>query len=355
MPQAVWTGELSFGLVNIPVKLYSATSPKRVQFHQYEAGTGRRIRYARVPTGPVLDEAPPPFEPESEFPPRVAGAPSTETSGSDSPGPHQEPSFKPGESPARVEEESPSGPEGEWASRAEEESPSGGAREPLSDAEEEAEVPWEEVVKGYEVEPGRVVTVTPDELSAVAPERSRALEVEQFVELREIDPVHFDKSYYLAPQSGSGARPYWLLYEAMESAEKVAIGRFVMRTKEYLAAIRPGEHVLMLETLFYADEVRDPKELWLPVMEESPERELQMARHLIDALTDEWEPDRHRDQHRERLLDLLRSKAGEALVSTEPEEEEAPSSVIDLMKALEASVEEAKRSRAGEDSQSDVS
>jgi DNA end-binding protein Ku len=193
MPQAVWTGSLSFGLVAIPVKLYSATAPRDVRFHQYEAGTGRRVRYRRVAAGPPPE--PPPVPERSDQP----------------------------------------------------------------------EVPWEDVVKGYEIEPGRVVTVTPDELMQVAPERTRVLEVEEFVDLREIDPIHFEKSYYVMPQPGAGAeRPYRLLLRAMETTGKVAVGRFVMRTREYLAAVRPGPDVLVLETLFFADEVRDPKEIWTP-------------------------------------------------------------------------------------------
>jgi DNA end-binding protein Ku len=227
MPQAVWVGELSFGLVNIPVKLYAATSPKRVQFHQYKTGTGQRIRYRRVTEEPVPDDVPRPGD-DSE--------------------PQRDRSrlLK----PVSSEENAP--PASDQSNESED---SGG----------EAEVPWEEIVRGYEVEPGRVVAVEPEELESVAPERSRVLEVEQFVDAREIDPVYFEKSYYVVPQRGAVTqRPYWLLYRAMENAGKVAIGRFVMRTKEYLVAVRPGEHVLILEALFYADEVRDPKEVWMP-------------------------------------------------------------------------------------------
>src|SRR5918992_3193990 len=192
MPQAVWTGTLSFGLVNIPVRLYTATSPKRVRFHQYEAGTGRRIRYRRVVEGsPSEDISWSADEPELE---------TDESLPEPEPSQHAEPS--------------------DW----EEETPDG------EGYDEEIEVPWEEIVKGYEVEPGRVVTVDADELESVAPERSRVLEVEQFVDLNAIDPVHFEKSYYVAPQRGTATeRPYWLLYRAMEDAGKVAIGRFVMR------------------------------------------------------------------------------------------------------------------------------
>lgn len=310
MPQAVWTGDLGFGLVNIPVKLYTATSPKRVRFHQYEAGTGRRIRYRRVAEGPP----PAPFE-----------------SLPDEPTEEEPPSFEVSEPTAppvwRREEE----PE-------------------LEREEPEAEVPWERIVRGYEVEPGRVVTVETEELESVAPERSRMLEVELFVDLGDIDPVHFEKSYYVVPQRGAATeRPYWLLHRAMQESGKVAVGRFVMRTKEYLVAVRPTEHLLMLETLFYADEVRDPEQLWVPPVQEPSERELTLARQFVEGLEGPWRPERHRDGHRERLLDLIHGKSGFAVHVPEPgEEEPAGATVTDLMDALKASVEAAKQARAEE-------
>jgi DNA end-binding protein Ku len=316
MPQAVWIGTLSFGLVNIPVKLYSATSPKQVKFHHYEADTGRRIRYARVATGPASDDVSGPLvevpspPAEDEVPPEAPRvAPDVET-------------------------------------------PRDGADyEPVDDAGDEAgderEVEWDEVVKGVEVEPGRVVTVTHEELASVAPERSRVLEIEQFVAREDIDPVHFDKTYYVVPASDRGAaRPYWLLHRAMEAAGKMAVGRFVMRRREYLVTVRAGEHVLMLETMFYADEVRDPKEVWVPSIDEPPERELRLAREFVEALTGPWEPERRRDEHRERLLELLDSKSGDAFTVPDVDEEPAPSPAVDLMKALEASVAAAKEARA---------
>jgi DNA end-binding protein Ku len=310
MPQAVWVGDLSFGLVNIPIKLYAATSPKRLRFHQYEAGTGRRIHYRRVATGATSDEIQPPAEGSESEPAPPAVAPPL----SDEP------------EPARLV-----GP---------------------TDAEDsvgETEVPWEAIVKGYEVEPGRVVTVDPEELESVAPERSRVLEVEQFIDLQDIDPVHFEKSYYVIPQRGGVTeRPYWLLYRAMEEAGKVAIGRFVMRTKEYLVAVRPAEHVLMLETLFYADEVRDPKEFWISSMEEPSDRELRMARQLLEALEGEWEPDRRPDEHRQRLLELLHSKLEDAVIVPETEVETPVTPVSDLLETLMASVEAAKQAREEE-------
>jgi DNA end-binding protein Ku len=316
MPQAVWTGDLSFGLVNIPVKLFTATSPKRVRFHQYEAGTGRRIRYRRVAEGPSpLDNYAPPEEDEAELE-------------------QWEPGVRDIPEDSRESDETDEMAVGESGEDAPDDSADAG------------EIRWEEIVKGYEIEPGRVVTVDPDELESVAPERSRVLEVEQFVDLESIDPIFFEKSYYVVPQRGAVTeRPYWLLYRAMEATGKVAIGRFVMRTKEYLVAVRAGEHALILGTMFYADEVRDPKEAWVPSIEEPSERELQLARQFIDALAGEWEPARHRDAHRERLLDLLHSKVGEAAVIPEVEEESPVTPATDLMEILQASVDAARRAR----------
>jgi DNA end-binding protein Ku len=308
MPQAVWVGELSFGLVNIPVKLYTATSPKRVRFHQYEAGTGRRIRYRRVAEGPVATE--PTSEEETmweEATPRPRPVPAADS----------------GEAvDYSITDEDP------------------------NSASPEAEVAWGDIVKGYELEPGRVVTVEADELESVAPTRSRTLEVEQFVDLNSIDPVQFEKSYHVVPQRGAVERAYWLLYRALEDAERVAVGRFVLRTKEYLAVLRPAQRILMLHTLFYADEVRDANEIWTPAIAEPSERELQVASQFLDALAGDWEPARHRDEHRERLLELLYGKADQAVTAPEIEEEAPTATAIDLMEALKASVAAAKEARA---------
>jgi DNA end-binding protein Ku len=308
MPQAVWVGELSFGLVNIPVRLYAATSPKRVRFHQYKTGTGQRIRYRRVAEESATDD--------------ISGF------GDDS---EPQPDRSRALSPVSAEENEP---------------PAWNQTNEREDSGRETEVPWEEIDRGYEIEPGRVVAVDSEELESVAPERSRVLEVEQFVDLQEIDPVYFDKSYYVVPQRGAVTqRPYWLLYRALENAGKVAIGRFVLRTKEYLVAVRPGEHVLILEALFYPDEVREAKEVWMPSIEEPSERELGLAQQLLESLSGQWKPARHRDEHRERLLDLIQSKAGTAITTPEIDAEADASPVIDLLEALQASVEAAKRAR----------
>jgi Ku protein len=335
MPQAVWIGHLSFGLVDIPVKLYGATSPRDVRFHHYEAGTGRRIRYQRVASGPPAGDAAPPDETErvpagEEAEPAVSGTDPTALERPAAASPQARP---------------PAASEGAAAP------PSGVTPlEPPPPPAAEEDVPWERVVKGFEIEPGRVVTVTPEDLRSVAPERSRVLEVEQFDDLHRIDPIHFEKSYYLIPQSRAAERPYWLLHRAMETAGKVAIGRFVMRTKEYLAAVRPGQRVLVLHSLFYADEIRDAARVWSAPAEEPPAREVEVARNLIEALTSEWDPARSRDEYRERVLDLLRSKAGEAWQAPPEGYDEAPvPPAIDLLEALQASVDAARRAKRRRD------
>ena len=298
MPPAVWTGSISFGLVNIPVKLYVATASKDVRFSQFERGTGRKIRYRRVATGP---------EP---------GIPDAEN----------ETSVRPATDASPVSQPT--------------------SEETLGGSIPESEVSWEEVVKGYEIEPGRVVTLSADELRQLEPERSRVLDVEQFVDLHDIDPVYFEKTYYVVPQFGEEAeRPYSLLLRAMQVSNRVAIGRFTLRTKEYLAAVRPTEQVLMLETLFYADEIRDVRDVWSPRTEEPAERELRLARQLIEALEGRWDPSGYRDAYRERVLQMLDSKAEKAFVVREEPEEIPGSRLFDLMDALKESVDAVRSAR----------
>jgi DNA end-binding protein Ku len=259
--RAIWSGAISFGLVSIPVRLYGATEPKDVRFHQFEKDTGKRIHNKRV-------------------------------------------------------------------------------------AEDtDREVDFEDIVKGYEVEKGQFVLVTPEELEAAEPERSRTIEIEDFVDLSEIDPVYFEKTYYLAPAEESGAeRPYLLLLRAMEDTNKVGIGRFVLRSKEYLAAIRPTEGLLALETMFFSDEVRTVEDVEnVPVKARVGQRELDVARQLIESQSTSWDPSRYEDTHRERVLELIRRKAKGEEIVTEPEAEPTP--MGDLMDALRASVEAARQGK----------
>lgn len=195
-------------------------------------------------------------------------------------------------------------------------------------------------MRGYETDDGRVVLLSHDEVEAARPERSRMIEIEDFVALSDIDPVYFDKSYHLVPRPG-GEKPYALLLEAMEHAGRVGIGRFVLRTKPHLIAIRPADGVLGLETLFFADEVRDGRELVTLVdAAQLSDRELEMAELLIETLKTEWNPAAYSDGYREELL----RRIGEKAPVEQVEEPAAGTSALgELMEALQASVEAAKK------------
>ena len=210
------------------------------------------------------------------------------------------------------------------------------------------EVDFEDIVKGYETDDGDLIIVTPDELASVEPRRTRTIEVEDFVALDQIDPIAYDRSYYLAPDDGA-KKPYALLREAMRRSERVAIARFVMRNKEHLATIRPmeGEDVLVLETMFFGDEIRAPAELEVPGKITLSDRELKIAGQLIDTLTTDFDPMAYEDTYRQRVADLVRQKAkgGEVVVAEEEEREEPRS----LMKALEASLDDITAARKARD------
>jgi DNA end-binding protein Ku len=260
MPRAIWSGAISFGLVNIPVKLYSAVSRKTVRFHQIDAESGGRVRQKRV------------------------------------------------------------GPDGE-------------------------EIPYEQIVKGYEIGPDRYVTITPEELESLEPQKTRTIDIEDFVDLEQIDPIFYDHPYYLAPDTGA-AKAYRLLVDAMEESGKVAVALVVLRSKEHLVAIRPRDGALAMETMLFSDEVISPESLEELAAADgdvkTSDRELTMAQQLIDSLTSKFEPERYRDEYRERVLDLIERKAqGETIVIEEPAAE--PKEVPDLMAALEASIANAKK------------
>jgi DNA end-binding protein Ku len=208
------------------------------------------------------------------------------------------------------------------------------------------EVPYENVVKGYEISPDRYVVITPDELEALDPEKTRTIDIVDFVDLDQIDPIYFDHPYYLVPGTG-GERAYELLRKAMEDAGKVAIGKVVIRSKESLVAIRPAGPVLTLETMLFPDEVVSPDSLdELPANQDgdakpAAKRELQMAQQLIDSLSNEFDPSQYRDEYRERVLDLIERKAAGEEITVQPAPEE-PARVPDLMSALEASLDAVK-------------
>jgi DNA end-binding protein Ku len=258
----IWTGVISFGLVSVPVKLYSATQEHDVSFHQFERGTGDRIRYQRV----------------------------NERTGK--------------------------------------------------------EVDYDSIVRGADLGDGTYVMLDAKELESVAPGRSRGLDIHTFVDLDEIDPIYFQKTYYLGPGSPETAKTYALLREAMADAHRAAIGTLVMRGKEYLAAIRPGGDLLVLETMYFADEIREPgKELdRVPGSVKLNPGELRMAKQLIDSMAGSWQPKDFHDTYTERVNDLIAAKKrGKEITVAEAAPE--PTNVTDLMEVLRRSVDNVERGR----------
>jgi DNA end-binding protein Ku len=257
MPRAIWSGSISFGLLNVPVKLYSAVARRGISLREIRESDGARIRHRRVAEG--TDE----------------------------------------------------------------------------------EVPYEGIVKAFEITPDRYVPLSKDEMEALAPEKTRAIDVRDFVDLDQIDPIYFNSPYYLGPAEGA-EKAYSLLAEAMEESGKVAIARFVFRNKEHLAALRPNDGVLTLTTMRFADEVVSPSELEdvLPAdRQKVAKKEVEMAEQLIDSLTTEFDPAAYRDEYREELLGLIERKAeGKDVVEAPVAEEPQPTKAPDLMAALEESI-----------------
>ena len=215
------------------------------------------------------------------------------------------------------------------------------------------EVPTDRIVKGYEIEKGRYVVVEKSELETLAPKASHTIDIEDFVDLDDIDPIYFDTPYYvLADQKA--AKPYRLLVEAMTKLQKVAIGRVVIRAKERLVAIRPIDGMLCVETMHYADEIiaRDGL-VGVPDEDiEVNERELDMALQLVEALAGPFGPDKYHDEYREQLLELIDQKAAGQEIVARPEPE-APAKVLDLMAALEASLKRAGTDEGADDAEDD--
>jgi DNA end-binding protein Ku len=257
MARAIWSGSISFGLLNVPVKLYSAVARRSIGLREIRESDGTRIRHRRVAEG--TDE----------------------------------------------------------------------------------EVPYEKIIKAYEISKDRYVPLTKEELEALAPEKSRAIEVLDFVDLEEIDPIYFDSPYYLGPAEGA-EKAYSLLTKAMKESGKVAISRFVFRNKEHLAALRPADEALTLTTMRFADEVVPPSELEDVLPSGKPKvakREVEMAEQLIDSLTRSFDPGAYRDEYREQLLALIERKAeGKDVLAAPETEAPAPTKAPDLMAALEESI-----------------
>lgn len=265
MARAIWTGSISFGLLNVPVRLYSAVARRNISLREIRDSDSARIKHRRVAEG--TDE----------------------------------------------------------------------------------EVPYENIVKAYEITPGQYVPLSRDEMAALAPEKTRAIEVQDFVDLEEIDPIYFDSPYYLGPADGA-EKAYALLAKAMEASGKVAVARFVFRNKEHLAAIRATGGFLTLTTMRFADEVVPAADLGDVVPEKAPKvnkREQEMAEQLIESLSTEFDPSAYRDEYREQLLALIERKAeGKEIVAPEAEEPRA-TKAPDLMAALEESIAAVKEKGGG--------
>jgi DNA end-binding protein Ku len=208
------------------------------------------------------------------------------------------------------------------------------------------EVESADIVKGFDLGGGDYVMLTDDELAAAEPERSRQIEITDFVDLDEIDPVFYRTTYYLAPEGNGSDKPYALLRKAMKDSRKVGIATMVMRNKEYLVAIRPEGDVLALETMFFADEVRSPNQELprIPDDADLTDREIKMANVLIDSMESEWDPERFHDTHRQKVESLIEEKSqGKVIVATKSAS--APK-IVDLMEALQASISANQSSRA---------
>jgi DNA end-binding protein Ku len=210
------------------------------------------------------------------------------------------------------------------------------------------EVDYDDIVKGAEIDHDKYVILTPEELEQVEPGRSRTIDITDFVDASKIDPIQYQKSYYLTPQDDTGEKAYSLLLKAMEKAGRIGIATFVMRSKQYLAAVRPHDKVLILETMFFADEVRDPAEEieQLPAEQKLGKRDLDVAVSLIDAMTTDWDSSNYRDTYRERVEQLIEAKKNDEKVVVD-QEPPAEGKVVDLLQALQASVDKAKGHKPG--------
>lgn len=273
MTRAMWSGSISFGLVNIPVKLYPAIKEKRIRFHRIHGKTGARVQQKLVL-------------------PDTGEAESGQTT---------------------------------------------------SGAEAPPEIDKDQIVKGYEFAPGNYVPLGDEELKELAPEQTHTIEIETFVELSSIDPVFFNKSYWVIP-SEYAVKPYALLFETLSRKQKVAIGRFVMKTREYLAVIRPASGILCLETMFFADEVVSPEPISTPPKHTDVDpKELGIAERLVDILSGEFKPEEYRDLHMERLQKLIEAKieAQQTVEAATP----VGAQVQTLLAALEKSLRDVKKDK----------
>jgi DNA end-binding protein Ku len=256
MARAIWKGNISFGLVNIPIALYPATRREELKFRLLRKGDLSPVNYKRV-------------------------------------------------------------------------------------AEKDGkEVPWDQIVKGYEYEKGKYVVLKDEDFERVDLEATQTVDIQDFVDQREIDPIFFYKPYYLEPQKG-GDKAYVLLRDALKDSGKVGIAKVVIKTREYLAGVKPGDGVLVLELMHFADELADPGKLHIPKKIEVGKREMNMAKSLIDSMSSKWNPEKYHDDYREALMEVIEEKveAGGKEIEEKPKKAPKPTKVIDLVSVLQKSLE----------------
>ena len=258
--RAIWKGAISFGLVNIPVGLYSATrSGNEVNFHLLRKGDQSPIRYKRV---------------------------------------------------AEIDGK---------------------------------EVPWEQIVKGFEYEKGEFVVLEEEDFKRVQITSNQTVDIKEFVDLDQIDPMFFDQPYFLAPEKG-GAKAYVILREALQKTKKVGIAKVVIKTREHLAAVKPLKDALVLELMHFADELADPNQLNLPPSKEIGQRELSMAESLVKSMAGKWEPEKYKDEYREALMEVIEEKVKSGGKGAPAGKVAQPKStkVVDLVAVLQESLKQAQ-------------
>ena len=257
MPRAIWKGSISFGLVNIPIALYSATRREELKFRLLRKSDLSPVNYKRV-------------------------------------------------------------------------------------AEKDGkEVSWDQIVKGYEYEKGKYVVLKDEDFERVDLEATQTVDIKDFVDQEDIDPMFFYKPYYLEPQKG-GDKAYALLRDALKDSNKVGIAKVVIKTRQYLAGVKPEDSALVLELMHFADELADAEKLHVPKKTEVGKREMNMAKSLIDSMSSKWNPEKYKDDYREALMEVIEEKveAGGKEIEEKPKKAPKPTKIIDLVSVLQQSLEQ---------------
>lgn len=328
MPRAVWRGTISFGLVTVQVRLYAAIKRRGVRFREVDRRTGQRVRHQRV-------------------------VPATLWQGLDQDDVEQRAQLQATHNEVEAEADTGATPPSEGrpepAVETTLESPERAPGPEVARESRESEVARADLVRGYEYSPGHFVQVTDEELAELAPERTKTIDVEQFVSRGELDPVFFDTSYYVVPDGST--RPFAVLLRSMQQTNRAAICWIVLRSRRHLAALQPRGDLMLLTTLLFSDEVLAVEGLEPLLPADLQEREVDMAELLLTTLAGPWEPERYRDEYREKVLALLEGRAAaDQFVEETEQRSPPPAGVEELLAALKASVDEARVRRSESES-----